>query len=220
MSWLPAVKVMAPNASRDTNTPVSPSSAYCMLVSVEIVTAIMDASAMPRRTAGHHLESAQALRYPSGLDHKALRFRGHVAEQPPPLQMQPAQPPVGGGTALATRWPSNPPASRSPTAPAPATATITVSAAPSAPRARAPPAAQTAPAATIVGAATRLAALNAASERSVAAVRMPANRLRGNRCCQPSSPTVSSAEATISSTTASSLGADTAVRIPAGQARG
>jgi hypothetical protein len=40
MSRLPAVKVIAPKASRDTNSPVWPSSAYCMLVSIAIVTAV------------------------------------------------------------------------------------------------------------------------------------------------------------------------------------
>lgn len=141
----------------------------------------------------------------------------HVAVQPPPLQAQPAQPPVGGGTAAATRWPSSPPASNSPTAPLPATATITASAEPSAPRAKPPPAPQIAPAATTVGAATRLAALNAASERSVAAVRMPANRLRGSHRCQPSSPTRNRAPPAPSSSTPSSADAGTAARVPVPQ---
>src|SRR6185437_9919378 len=48
-------------------------------------------------------------------------------------------------------------------------------------------------AARIGGAATRLAAMKAAPERSVAGVRIPAKRLRGNRCRQPSRPTASSA---------------------------
>ena len=139
----------------------------------------------------------------------------HPGAQPAPPHVQPAQPAAGDGMAAATRWPSKPPASSSPTAPIPATPTIMMSAEPPAPKASPPPAAQTAPAASTGGAATRLAATKAASERSVAGVRTPANRLRGSRCRQPSRPTVISPLPAASSTTPRSADADTVARIPA-----
>ncbi len=153
----------------------------------------------------------------ASADPAALGHDVHVqlVVQPAPLHVHPTQLPAGAGMAAATRWPSNPPASSSPTVPRPAIPTITVSAEPPAPKASPPPAAQTAPAASTVGAATRLAATKAASERSVAGVRTPANRLRGSRCRQPSRPTVISPLPVASSTTPRSADAATAARIPA-----
>jgi hypothetical protein len=117
--------------------------------------------------------------------------------------------------ATATRCPSSPPASTNPTAPAPVIPVITASSAPCARSASAPPAAQTTPAAPTGAAATRLAALNAAWERSVAGVRTPAKRLRGSRRRHPNHPTVINAAPASSSTIPSSVDARTAVRVAA-----
>jgi len=138
----------------------------------------------------------------------------HGAVQPAPPQLQPAQPPGRGGTvAAAARWPSNPPASKSPTAPAPVTDTMTVSAGPAAPEASPPPTVHSVPAASTGGAATRFAVTNAASERNVAGVRTPAKRLRGSSWRQPSTPTVSSATPAITRIAASRVDARTKATI-------
>jgi hypothetical protein len=66
-------------------------------------------------------------RIPCALERPALS-QSQPAPQLPPRQLNPAQPPTGGGIAAATRWPSKPPASASAKAPVPATPTIMVSA--------------------------------------------------------------------------------------------
>lgn len=116
----------------------------------------------------------------------------------------PVQPPGAEtcGTRPAARSPMTPPTTANPSTPSnPSPATTPPASGEGANTAATPATRATAPAVVVNGALTWLPTANVSSSRNVAVVRTPANRLRGRRRRQPSTPTTPSAIPATANTT-------------------